>query len=45
MGGPRPVDRIESAVTANTDRMHPIKAETASGRKEMAQTTLNRDAT
>jgi hypothetical protein len=36
MGGPRPVDRIESTVTASTDRTRPVKAETVSGREEMA---------
>jgi hypothetical protein len=30
-GGPRPVDRVETAVTASTDRTRPVKAETASG--------------
>jgi hypothetical protein len=45
MGGPRLVDRIESAVTASTDRTRPVKAETASDQEEMAQKTSNRDAT
>jgi hypothetical protein len=45
MGEPRPVDRIDSAVTASTDRTCPVKAETASGREKRAQTTSNRDAT
>jgi hypothetical protein len=45
MGGPRPVDRIDSAMTSSTDRTRPVKAETASGQEEMAQKTLNHDAT
>jgi hypothetical protein len=45
MGGPRLVDHIESTVTASTDQTRPIKAETASDQEEMAQKTLNRDAT
>jgi hypothetical protein len=45
MGGPRPVDRVESAVTASTDRTRLIKAETASDQEEMAQKTSNCDAT
>jgi hypothetical protein len=45
MGGPRPVDRIESAVTASIDWMRPVKAETASDQEEMAQKTSNHDAT
>jgi hypothetical protein len=45
MGGPRSVDRIESAVTASTDRTHPVKAETVSSREEMDQKTSNRDST
>jgi hypothetical protein len=45
MEGTRLVDRIESAVTASTDRTRPVKAETASDQEEMAQKTLNRDVT
>jgi hypothetical protein len=45
MGGPRPVDHVESAVTISTDRMHLAKAETASDQEELAQITSNRDAT
>jgi hypothetical protein len=45
MGEPRPVDHIDSVVTASTDRTRPVKAETASGREEKAQKTLNHDAT
>jgi hypothetical protein len=45
MGGPRPVDRVESAVTASTDRTRPVKAETASDQEELAQITPNHDAT
>jgi hypothetical protein len=33
MGGPRLVDRIESAVTASTDQTRLVKAETVSGRE------------
>jgi hypothetical protein len=45
MGEPRPVDRNDLAVTASTDRTRPVKAETASGREEMARKTSNHDAT
>jgi hypothetical protein len=45
MGGSRPVDRVESVVTASTDRMRPVKAETTSNQEELAQITPNRDAT
>jgi hypothetical protein len=44
MGGPRPVDRVESVVTASTDRTRPVKAETTSDQEELAQITPNRDA-
>jgi hypothetical protein len=36
MGGPRPVDRVESAVTTSTDRTRLVKAETASDQEEFA---------
>jgi hypothetical protein len=45
MGGLRPVDRVESVVTTSTGRTRPVKAETASDQEELAQITLNRDAT
>jgi hypothetical protein len=45
MGGPCLVDRVESAVTASTDRTHPVKAETVSDQEELAQKTSNHDAT
>jgi hypothetical protein len=45
MGGPRPVDRVETAVTTSTDRTRPVKAETTFDQEEMAQKTSNRDAT
>jgi hypothetical protein len=45
MGGPRPVDRVESAETASTDRTRPVKVETTSDQEELAQKTSNRDAT
>jgi hypothetical protein len=43
-GEPCPVDRVESTVTASTDRTCPVKAETASDQEEKAQISLNRDA-
>jgi hypothetical protein len=45
MGGPRPVDCVESTMTANTDRTRPVKVETTSDQEELAQITPNHDAT
>jgi hypothetical protein len=45
MGGPHPVDRVESAMTANTDQTCLVKAEIASDQEELAQITLNHVAT
>jgi hypothetical protein len=45
MGEPRSVDRNDLAVIASTDQTHLVKAETVSGREEMAQKTSNHDVT
>jgi hypothetical protein len=45
MRGPCLVDRVDSVVTASTDRTRLVKAETASDPEELAQITPNRDAT
>jgi hypothetical protein len=45
MGGPRPVDHVESTMTVSTDQTRPIKAETACDQEELAQITPNHDTT